>query len=445
MGLSPWCLGSYVVSSNFLQIYPYFCRAKGVIITVRVLKGYKFRINPTKEQEEFFSKTFGGCRFVWNYILESKKNAYLFGGVKSNFAETCKGLTDIKKFEGLEWLSELNSQSIQQELRKLDVAYSRFFKKISDFPQFKSKKDKQSFVVPQNFHYENGLLHIPKLKSGIAVVQHREFGAGVEIKFVTISKNKTGKYFCAFQVEEDKIVGVPKIEKEIGIDLGLTDLMTFSNGIKIKNPKIAKKYRKKLEYQHRKLSKKVNGSKSRENARNALAKTYDKISQIKGDFTHKLTSKIIKDNQLIVVEDLSVANMMKSHKLARAIQDVSWGEIVRQLEYKARWNDRQFVKIDRFFPSSKTCSNDGFILKTLDLSQRTWQCPKCGETHDRDVNAAKNILMQGKNIIKQNSGSGTESEIRGNAKKQKLVEPSRRVCVKMQRDIEVVKPEATAL
>lgn len=412
---------------------------------MKVIKGYKFRIYPTKEQEEFFSKTFGGCRFIWNYILGSKKDGYLFGGVKSNFAETSKGLTDIKNLEGLEWLWELNSQSIQQELRKLDVAYSRFFKKISDFPQFKSKRDKQSFVVPQNFHYENQSLHIPKLKTGIKVVQHRSFGPNAEIKFVTISKNKSGKYFCSFQIEEDKAIKIPKSNKEIGIDLGLTDLMTFSDGAKIKNPKIAKKYRKKLEYRHRQLSKKVKGSKSRERARLKLAKTYDKISRIKGDFTHKLTSKIISENQVIVCEDLSVANMMKNHKLAKSIQEVSWGEIVRQLEYKAQWNDKQFVKIGTFFPSSKTCSNDGFILKTLDLDQRTWQCPKCGTVHDRDINAAKNILMQGRNIIKQNSGSGIESEVRGNAKKQKLAEPSRRVCVKTQRDIEVVKPEATAL
>jgi len=412
---------------------------------MRVMKGYKFKINPTKEQEEFFSKTFGGCRFVWNYILDSKKSAYLFGGVKSNFTETSKGLTDIKKLEGLEWLGELNSQSIQQELRKLDVAYSRFFKKISDFPQFKSKRDKQSFVVPQNFHYGNGLLHIPKLKSGIEIVQHREFGIGAEIKFVTISQNKVGEYFCAFQVEEDHEIKTPKSNNEVGIDLGLTDLMVFSNGVKIRNPKIAQKYRKKLKYKHRQLSKKVEGSKGRGNARLDLAKTYDKISRIKGDYTHKLTSRIISENQVIVMEDLNVADMTKNHKLARAIQDVSWGEIVRQLEYKARWNDRQFVKIDRFFPSSKTCSNDGFVLKTLDLNQRTWACPECGETHDRDVNASKNILIQGKNIIKQNSGSGIESEIRGNAGKQKLVEPSRMVCVKTQRDIEAMKPEATTL
>jgi len=404
-----------------------------------MFKGYKFKINTTKEQEEFFSKTFGGCRFVWNYILGSKRDAYLFGGVKSNFSETSKGLTDIKKLEGLEWLKDLNSQSVQQELRKLDVAYSRFFKKISNFPQFKRKGDKQSFVVPQNFSYDGRFLEIPKLKSKIEVIQHRSFGVNAKIKFLTISKSKSGKYFCSFQVEEDNAVKPSMLNGQIGIDLGLTDLMTFSDGTKIKNPSIAKKKRKKLEYQHRQLSKKTKGSKSRERAREELAKTYDKISRIKNDFAHKLTSNIIQKNNVIVMEDLSIVNMMKNHNLARSIQEVSWGEIVRQLEYKAKWNNRQFVKIDQFFPSSKTCHIDGFIKNSLDLSERNWQCPKCNTIHDRDTNAAKNILMQGLNKLKT-SGSGIDSEL-----KQKLVEPLGKVCVKTQRNTKVTKPEAFAL
>jgi putative transposase len=402
---------------------------------MRIFKGYVFRINPTKTQEEFFLKTFGACRFVWNYILDTKNSAYSFGGTKINYAEMSRGLTIIKKIEGLEWLNELNAQSLGQEVRKLDCAFSRFFKKTSDFPKFKKKNEKQSFAVPQGFIYKDGGLKIPKLKSKIKVIQHREFGKNSTIKSLVISKNKAGKYFCSFLVEEDKIAKAPKTDKRIGIDLGLTDLMVFSDGAKIKNPKIAKKYRKRLEYQHRQLSKKIKGSKGRENARIKLAKTYDKISRIKGDYTHKLTSLIINENQVIVMEDLSVANMMKNHKLARAIQDVSWGEIARQLEYKAKWNDRQFIKIDRFFPSSKTCHVDGFVNKNMDLSVRNWACPKCGTNHDRDINAAKNILIQGINIL-NNSGCGMQSE-----SKQKLVEPSRRVCLKKQRDIEVMKPE----
>jgi putative transposase len=406
---------------------------------MRVLKGYKFRVNPTEDQQSFFAKSFGGCRFVWNYVLNTKKDAYLFGGVNLNFSDTSNGLTLIKKLEGLEWLNEINSQSIQQELRKLDVAYSRFFKKIGGFPKFKSKQDKQSFLIPQHFLYQDGRLTIPKLKSKIKVVQHREFGQNFVIKSVTISKNKAGQYFCSFLVEEDKIVKSSISNNSVGIDLGLIDLMTLSDGTKIKNPKIVKRYYKKLSYLHRQLSKKTKDSKSRERARLKLAKLYNKISQIKGDYTHKLTSKIISENQVIVMEDLSVANMMKNHKLARSIQDVSWYEIVRQLRYKADWNNRQFIQIDRFFPSSKTCNVDGYINQNMDLSTREWECPQCGTVHDRDVNAAINILNQGVNQLR-NSGCGTHSE-----SKQKLVEPSRKVLTFVKRNIEAKKLEAAML
>lgn len=408
-------------------------------MNMRVLKGYKFRINPTEDQQEFFAKSFGGCRFVWNYILNTKKDAYLFGGVSLNYSDTSGGLTLIKKLDGMEWINEINSQSIQQELRKLDVAYSRFFKKTGGFPKFKSKHDKQSFLVPQHFLYLDGHLNIPKLKSKIEVVQHREFGQNFVIKSVTISKNKAGQYFCSFLVEEDKVIKTPISNKSVGIDLGLTDLMTFSDGTKVKNPKIVKRYYKKLAYLHRQLSKKTKDSKSRERARLKLARFHNKISQIKGDYIHKLTSKIISENKVIVLEDLSIANMMKNHKLARSIQDVSWYEIVRQLRYKAEWNDRQLVQIDRFFPSSKTCNVDGYINQNMDLSIRNWECPQCGSVHDRDVNAAINILNQGINQLR-NSGCGTHSE-----SKQKLVESSRKVLTFVKRNIEAKKLEAAML
>ncbi len=412
----------------------------------KVLKGYKFRIYPANKQQEFFTKTFGGCRFVWNYILEVKKEAYIHAGIKSNFAETCKGLTEIKKIKELDWLNELNSQSIQQELRRLDVAYSRFFNKISEFPAFKSKHDRQSFVVPQNFSYKDGVLCIPKLKSKINVNQHKEFGLNARVLFVTISKNKTGKYFASFQVEEDQVEKKHKSDNKIGIDLGLKDLMVFSNGTRIANPKIAKKFHKKLEYQGRQLSKTKKDSKSREKAKLNLAKTYEKITNKKQDFAHKLTSKIVDENQVIIMEDLSTKSMMENHQMARSIQDVSWGEIVRQLEYKSKWNNRKFVKIDRFFPSSKMCGNCGHIHKELELKDRQWSCMSCNTTHDRDLNAANNILKQGLNILANSSeenaglsGLGIKSDI-----KQKRVKPSRKIMLKDMKNIEVMKPEAAS-
>jgi putative transposase len=409
--------------------------------TERLLKGYKFRIYPTEEQKLFFDNTFGACRYVWNFMLDVKKNAYLELGVGLNYCDTSKGLTEIKEFDDCEFLRKTNSQSIQQELRRLDLAYSGFFKKQSDFPKFKSKKDKQSFIIPQHFVYrndgKNGVLSIPKLKPLVQVVQSKEFGDNFEIKSLTISKTKTNKYFCSFLVEEDIKVKEHKSNNSIGIDLGLIDLMVFSDGTKIKNPKIAKQYRKKLEYKSRQLSKKVKDSKNKEKARLSLAETFEKISNIKLDYTHKLTSKIINENQVIVMEDLNVSGMMKNHKLARSIQEVSWGEVVRQLKYKAEWNDRQFIQIDRFFPSSKTCNNDGFVVDKLPLDVRSWTCPKCGSVHDRDINAAKNILKQGLNIINETkSGSGTESD-----SKQKHGEALRKVLVKTKRNIKSMNHE----
>lgn len=404
--------------------------------STRAIKGYKFRIYPTKEQEVFFEKTFGSCRFVWNYILGTKRDVYLNTGMSLNYNDTSKGLTDIKQMEGNEFLNEINSQSIQQELRKLDVTYSNFFNKTGGFPKFKSKNDKQSFIVPQKFKFCDGKLTIPKLKSQIEVVQHKEFGDNFEICFVTISKSKTNKYFCSFQVEEDAKVIENKPTKQVGIDLGLIDLMTFSDGTKVKNPKIAKKYRNKLEYKCRQLSKKVLGSSNRRKAKLSLNRTHEKISNIKSDYTHKLTSRIINENQVIVMEDLNVVGMMKNRKLSRSIQEVSWGEIVRQLEYKAAWNDRQFIKIDRFFPSSKTCSCCGHINQDTNLSVRSWKCI-CGQEHDRDINAAINILKQGLTTIKETkSGSGTESD-----SKQKHGEALRKVLVKTKRNIKSMNHE----
>jgi putative transposase len=233
-----------------------------------------------------------------------------------------------------------------------------------------------------------------------------------------------------------------KTDNIVGIDVGLKEFAVFSNNTIIPNPKHLYTYEKKLVKAQRELSRKQKGSNNRLKQRLRVRKIHAKIRDARQDFLHKTSNSITKNYDGVVLETLNIKGMMKNHKLARAIQDVSWGEIVRQLEYTAKWNDRQFVKIDRFFPSSKTCHVDGFILKALDLDQRTWQCPKCGTNHDRDINAAKNILMQGINIL-NNSGLGTKSEVRGNAKKQKLAEPSRRVCVKTQRDIEVMKPEAS--
>ncbi len=400
---------------------------------MKVHKGYKFRIYPDKEQEIFFSKSFGCNRFVWNYFLNKRKDDYLKkkdllkdNKTKSkkdkirtlNYYDNAKELTLLKSSEETKWLSEVNSQSLQQSLRSLEVAYNKFFLKQTLLPKFKSKNDHQSFCVPQGFKLEGKLLHLPKINP-VKIVCHREFGENAKILSVVISKSKSGRYFASLCVEEDA-KSYPKAEGEVGIDLGLTNLMTFSDGKFVKNPKIAWKNRKKIAYlqrQHSKKRKEKDGAgKNREKVRIKLARCHDKIVRIKQDFTHKLTSKITDENQVIVMEDLSVTGMMKNRRLARSIGEVSWGELVRQIKYKSEWKGRKFLQIDRFFPSSKLCAC-GFVHQGLKLSDRKWHCPKCNLELDRDVNAARNILKQGRNL----SGEGLPSE-----SKQKIREAFRK-------------------
>ena len=403
--------------------------------TKTILRGYKFQIIPTEEQKEFFSKSFGSSRFVYNHFLNVRKNLYLDAKKSLSYSKLCIELTKLKSDKEFIWLNEINSQSLQQSLRQLDVAYTRFFKKTSAFPTFKSKYDDQSFVIPQHFKLEGNLLYIPKLKKPIKVNNHREFGDNHKICFVIISKTKTNKYFVSYCVEEEFKSEVKKTDSKIGIDLGLIDLMTFSDGTKVTNPKIAKKYRSKLIYQQRQHSKKKKEGKNKEKARLKLANTYEKITNVKQDYTHKLTSNIIKNHDVIVMENLSITNMMKNHKLARSIQDVSWYEIVRQLKYKSEWNDRQFIQIDRFFPSSKTCNNCNYINQALKMSDRSWKCPNCQVEMDRDYNASLNIIKQGL------SGLGIKSDV-----KQKHMEASATISGQPEKIVESMKYEApTAL
>lgn len=399
-------------------------------MTKRITRGYKFPILPTEEQKTFFAKSFGCSRFVFNHFLNARKEHYLKNGRGIGYNDTATLLVKLKEDKDTEWLNEVNSQSLQQSLRQLDVAYQRFFKKIAKFPSFKSKYDKQSFCVPQHFTFGDGLLTIPKLKSPIKVNQHRPFGEKYEICFLTISKTKTNKYFVSFIVEEDFTPKVKKTNKSVGIDLGLIDLMTFSDGKKISNPRIAKKYRKKLEYRQRQHSKKTKKGKNRERARVELAKTYEKINNVKLDYVHKLTADIVKNHATICLEDLSISTMMKDHRKARSIQEVSWYEIVRQLKYKSEWNDRKFVQIDRWFPSSKTCNDCGYINQSLKEGDREWDCPICNVHHDRDYNASLNILKQGL------SGLGTKSDT-----KQKRGEALRMVSGKPERVIKSINHE----
>jgi len=365
-----------------------------------------------EDQKVLLEKHFGAKRFVYNFFLDDRKKTYLESKKALNYYDNAKRLTEIKHSEEYIWLNEINSQSLQSSLRDLDVAYTRFFSKQGQFPKFKSKHAKQSFRIPQFVEYKDGELWIPKFKKAITVKEDRPLTG--EILFATISKTPTNRYFVSITCNTD-YNPYAKNTNAVGVDLGIKDLAICSDGKVYENIKIVKKYEKTLAYEQRQLSKKQKGSKNRNKQRIKAAKLHEKIGNTRLDRIHKITTTIVRENQTICVENLSIKNMMKNHCLSKSISDISWGEFLKQLKYKSEWNGRNFVSINKFFPSSKTCNKCKFINQDLTLAAREWVCPNCGEELDRDLNASKNILEQGLNNL--NSGSGMESE-----SKQKLGE-----------------------
>ena len=369
-------------------------------------KSYKFRISPDKEQKILLSKHFGATRFVFNRYLNIRKETYLEEKKSLNYYDNAKDLTKLKKEEEFVWLKEINSQSLQSSLRNLDTAYNNFFRRQTQFPRFKSKYDRQSFTVPQSVTIEEGKLSIPKFKKGIDINIHREIEG--KLLFATISKSTTGNYYVSITCEVE-YTPFEKTNSKIGIDTGIKDLAILSDGKVYENIKTLKTNLKKLKYEQRQLSKKTKGSNSRLKQKSKLARVHEKVTNIRKDYLHKVSTEIIKNHDVICIEDLAVKNMMKNHKLAQAFSDVSLGAFYTMLEYKANWNDKVVVKIDRFFPSSKTCSNCNYINQDLTLKDRKWTCPSCNTIHDRDFNASINIKKQGLKIL---SGSGTDSDIK---------------------------------
>lgn len=375
-----------------------------------ILKGFKFRIYPNTEQEILLSKHFGCSRFVFNYFLNQRKDEYLLNKKSLTYYDNANMLTLLKKQEETKWLSEVNSQSLQHALKHLDTSYSRFFKKMSEFPKFKSKHAKQSFKIPANIIIHDNKLIIPKFKEGIKITQHRDLNGS--IKSCVVSKTSTGKYFVSILVETT-ITPKEKTGAVVGIDLGLKDLLITSDGNKYINNKFTNKYKDKLKLAQQHLSRKQKGSNRYEKQRRKVALIHEKIVNSRLDNLHKITSGLISDYDIICLETLNVKGMVKNHKLSKSIQDASWGELVRQLEYKAKWNDKIISKVDRFFPSSKTCSSCGYIKNNLTLKDREFTCSSCGESHDRDINASKNILRQGLNLLEEDKSVGTTDNARG--------------------------------
>ena len=394
---------------------------------------YKFRLEPTDEQKTLLNKHFGSVRWSYNYFLNQRKEEYLNNKKSITYNQQSKFLTELKTNDETEWLKEVNSQSLQYSLKCLDQAYQNFFNKRTQFPKFKSKRNKNSFTCPQFVKNDDNLLFIPKFQDGIEMIMERKIKG--TIKKATITKTPTGKYFVSILTEME-YTPVGKTGLSVGIDLGIKDFLVLSNGTKIKNHRFLKHYERSLKLNQQSLSRKTSKSVRYEKQRIKVARIYEKITNSRMDLIHKTTNSLIKQFDIIYLEDLNIKGMMKNHKLSKAISDVCWSKFIDTLEYKSGWNDKSVVHIDRFFPSSKTCSKCGWINNNLTLKDREWTCPKCGEKHDRDFNAATNILNEGYRI---NISVGTTDYERGD---QIRPEKSGAICETL-KEKELYVPETT--
>lgn len=358
-----------------------------------MLKAYKYRIYPTNEQKEYLAKTFGCTRFIYNQMLADRIKSYEEN--KDSDVKNIKYPTPAQYKKEYEWLKEVDSLALANAQMNLDKAYKNFFRdKSVGFPKFKSKKTNRFSFTTNNqkgtIYIENGRVKIPKLKSMIKIKQHRKF-TGL-IKSATISKNPSGQYFISILVDTENIQ-LPKNDNKVGIDLGLKDFAITSDGEIFTNPKHLRKSEKRLRKLQKDLSRKKKDGNNRNKARLKVAKLHQKIANQRADFLHKISNYITNENQVIVIEDLKVSNLLKNHKLAKAISEVSWFEFRRMLEYKCVWKGRQLIIAPSNYASSQLCSSCGNkSSQTKDLSCRTYVCEKCGMIMDRDINASKNLL-----------------------------------------------------
>ncbi|WP_019631225.1 RNA-guided endonuclease InsQ/TnpB family protein [Actinomadura atramentaria] len=361
----------------------------------QVKRAFKYRFYPTDEQAAELSRTFGCVRLVYNKALEERTRAWYGEQRRVSYVQSSAALTEWKKTEELAFLAEVSSVPLQQALRHLQTAFGNFFARRAKYPRFKSRKKSRlsAEYTRSAFKWRDGKLTLAKMTEPLDIRWSRPLPGGAEPTTATVSRDSAGRWFVSLLCE-DGIAPAPATTNAVGIDAGLTSLVTLSTGEKITNPKHERRDRARLTRAQRALSRKEKGSANREKARRKAARTHARITDRRRDFLHKLTTRLVRENQTVVIEDLAVRNMVKNHSLARAISDASWTELRSMLEYKCAWYGRELVVIDRFFPSSKLCGACGTVAAKMPLHVREWTCD-CGAVHDRDVNAARNILAAG--------------------------------------------------
>ena len=364
---------------------------------MKTKRAYQFRFYPDQQQETLLAQTFGCVRYVYNSILRYRTDAYYQAQEKVVYTKASSQLTAIKKLPEATFLNDVSSVPLQQCLRNQQTAFKNFFEGRAKYPVFKSKKHRQSAEFTYRaFSYRDGELKLAKCDKPLNIKWSQALPA--DPTTVTVSKDQAGRYFVSCLCEFEPTL-LPVTDKKAGIDVGIKDLFVTSDGFKSGNPRHTAQHAAKLAKYQRRLAKKTLGSKNRLKAKRKVARVHAKISDDRSDNLHKLSRKLINENQVVCAENLAVKNMIKNPTLAKHIADASWGEFTRQLAYKAHWAGRTYVEIDRFFPSSKRCNGCGFVKANMPLDVRSWECPECGATHDRDVNAARNILAAGLAVL----------------------------------------------
>ncbi|WP_328759582.1 RNA-guided endonuclease InsQ/TnpB family protein [Streptomyces sp. NBC_00271] len=365
-------------------------------MTTHVKRAFRYRFYPTDAQAAELSRTFGCVRKVYNLALAARTEAWVTRQERVSYNQTSAMLTAWKKTEELAYLNEVSSVPLQQTLRHLQAAFSHFFGKRAKYPRFKSRKKsrRSAEYTTSAFRFRDGELRLAKMSEPLRIVWSRSLPEGVSPSTVTVSQDAAGRWSVSLLCDDPGVKPLPENGNAVGIDAGLEHLLTLSTGEKIANPRHERRDRAALAKAQRRLAKKEKGSANRARARLKVAKIHARIADRRRDTLHKLTTRLVRENQTIVIEDLTVRNMVKNHRLARAISDAAWSEFRSMLEYKAQWSGREVIAVDRWFPSSRLCSACNTLQDTMPLHVRTWTCD-CGMTHDRDVNAAHNLLAAG--------------------------------------------------